>query len=56
MGGVISQGICFPLSILPESEYKVGDDVTDIMGVKQYEPTMDRAVSYTHLDVYKRQV
>lgn len=42
MGGVISQGICFPLSILPESEYKVGDDVTDIMGVKQYEPTMDR--------------
>lgn len=40
MGGVISQGICFPLSILPESEYKVGDDVTDIMGVKQYEPTI----------------
>lgn len=56
MGGVISQGICFPLSILPESEYKVGDDVTDIMGVKQYEPTMDRepkSLGETQLDSKK---
>lgn len=41
MSGVYSQGICFPLSILPEKNYKVGDDVTEIVGVKQYEPTMD---------------
>jgi hypothetical protein len=41
MAGVISQGICFPLSILPEGNYKVDQDVTDIVGVKQYEPTMD---------------
>jgi len=56
MGGVISQGICFPLSILPESEYKVGDDVTDIMGVKQHEPTMDRepkSLGETQLDSKK---
>lgn len=40
----ISQGICFPLDILPE-QYRnldVGEDVTDIIGVKQYEPTMDK--------------
>lgn len=42
MAGVISQGICFPLSILPEGEYNIGDDVTDIIGITQYEPTMDK--------------
>ena len=42
MAGYYSQGICFPLSILPETrEYNIGDDVTDIIGIKQYEPTMD---------------
>lgn len=42
MAGVYSQGICFPLSILPQNkDYVVGEDVTDIMGIKQYEPTMD---------------
>lgn len=44
MAGVISQGICFPLDILPE-QYRsldVGEDVTNIIGVKQYEPTMDK--------------
>ena len=41
MAGVISQGICFPLSILPEGTYFYGDDVTDIIGVKQYQETMD---------------
>lgn len=43
MGGCISQGICFPLSILPKDakKYAVGDDVTEILGVTQYQPTMD---------------
>lgn len=45
MAGVISQGICFPLSILPEKkngkEYGLNEDVTDIIGIKQYEATMD---------------
>lgn len=43
MAGVISQGICFPLSVLPggNKEWKVGDDVTGVLGVTQYVPTMD---------------
>jgi hypothetical protein len=41
MAGVISQGICFPLSILPDGSYDVDKDVTDILGIKQYEETMD---------------
>lgn len=44
MAGVISQGICFPLSILPENEYKFEDDVTEVIGIKQYEKTMDKEV------------
>lgn len=42
MAGVISQGIVFPLSILPEGKYNIGDDVTNILGITQYEPTMDK--------------
>ena len=45
MAGVVSQGICFPLSILPQGRYQLGDDVTQILGVKQYEPTMDKEPS-----------
>lgn len=49
MGGVYSQGICFPMSLLEGSddisrftfELKEGDDVTKLLGVKQYEPEMD---------------
>ena len=42
MSGVLSQGICFPMSMLPEGNYEIGDDVTELMGITQYEPTMDR--------------
>lgn len=42
LGGVLSQGIAFPLSIIPEKEYEIGEDVTDIIGITQYEPTMDK--------------
>lgn len=41
MAGVVSQGICFPMRILPPGEYELGTDVTEILGVKQYEGTMD---------------
>lgn len=47
MAGVISQGICFPLSILPTPYYNEGEDVTEIIGVKQYEPTMDKEAEAT---------
>ena len=41
MRGVLSQGIAFPLSILPPGDYFEGDDVTEVLGVTQYEPAMD---------------
>jgi hypothetical protein len=39
MAGVLSQGICFPLSYLPkhESKYELDQDVTEELGVKKYE-------------------
>ena len=48
MAGVISQGICFPMSILPPDQYTLGQDVTDLIGVKQYEPEMDDPVQQTN--------
>ena len=41
MGGVLSQGICFPLSMLPNKEYKLDEDVTQILGIQKYEPNED---------------
>ena len=39
--GQISQGICFPVSILPENTPIVeGEEVTDILGITKYEPPM----------------
>lgn len=36
--GQISQGLILPLSILPQDrEYKFGDDVTDVLGVRKWE-------------------
>lgn len=43
MGGVLSQGICFPLSILKSKrKHAVGDDVTNELGITQYEPPMSQ--------------
>jgi hypothetical protein len=36
--GQVSQGICFPLSILPKGNYNEGDNITDIIGVTKYDP------------------
>lgn len=36
--GQVSQGLIMPTSILPKGTYNVGDDVTDILGIKKYEP------------------
>lgn len=36
--GQVSQGIAFPLSVLPQGEYGEGDDVTELLGVTKYEP------------------
>ncbi len=34
----VSQGLVLPLSILPQGNYNLDDDVTDILGVKKYDP------------------
>lgn len=36
--GVLSQGICFPLNILPDGQYNIGDDVSEILDIHKYEP------------------
>lgn len=36
--GQLSQGLVLPMSILPEGSYALGTDVTDILGVKKYDP------------------
>ncbi len=38
----ISQGIVFPLSILPKGNYKTGQDVTKILGITKYETPTER--------------
>ena len=47
MAGVLSQGICFPMTILPEDyapmSRKVGDDVTDVLGIIKYDEYGERA-------------
>lgn len=36
--GVMSQGICFPLDILPPGQYEINEDVSEILGITKYEP------------------
>lgn len=44
--GQISQGVCFPLSILPDSiEVAEGLDVTTILGIEKYEPPIPAQLS-----------
>lgn len=38
--GQVSQGICFPLAILGETEIEVGADVTDRLEITKYEPPL----------------
>lgn len=44
--GQISQGICFPLSVLPpETKVCEGMDCTDLLGVTKYEPQLPAVLS-----------
>ena len=36
--GQVSQGLVLPLSVLPDGKYAVGDDVTEILGIKKFDP------------------
>ena len=40
--GQVSQGICFPLSILSKKKYIEGQDVTELIGVTKYESGAER--------------
>jgi RNA ligase (TIGR02306 family) len=42
---IISQGIAFSMSILPEGEYKIGDDVTAVLGIKKYDPPLPASLN-----------
>jgi len=36
--GIYSYGIAFPLSILPNDTYNIGDDVTELLKIEKWEP------------------
>jgi hypothetical protein len=36
--GQLSQGLALPMSLLPEGQYELGQDVTELVGVKKWEP------------------
>jgi len=35
--GQVSQGLALPLAVLPAANYAVGDDVTELTGIRKYE-------------------
>ena len=37
LGGVVSEGLVLPMSILPEGKYRDGQVVTDLLGIRAYE-------------------
>lgn len=45
--GQVSQGLVLPLSILPGGNYTLGQDVTDILGVKKYDPEAQQEAMLT---------
>lgn len=36
--GQLSQGLALPMSLLPDGNYEIGQDITEIVGVKKWEP------------------
>lgn len=45
LAGIVSEGLVMPMSILPEGEYRDGQVVTDLLGIRLYEPP-EPEVSY----------
>jgi len=54
----VSQGICFPLSVLPKGNYNEGDDVTDVLGVVKYDPQaeVEKRLSDERMLVHKNRI
>jgi RNA ligase (TIGR02306 family) len=43
--GQISQGIVFPLAVLPDVNVELGFDVTEVMGIAQWQPTIPACIA-----------
>lgn len=50
MAGVRSEGLALPMSILPKGEYKFDQDVTALLGVRQYNQEIEEEVKLTLKD------
>ncbi len=50
MKGVISQGIVFPLSILPKKQWAVGDDVTSLLKITEVEDELPKQKTEGNLE------
>lgn len=50
--GQVSQGICFPLSILPKGKYSEGQDVTSVIGIEKYlSPTEQEEINRENIKI-----
>lgn len=55
LSGTLSQGICFPLDILPQNKsYDLDEDVTEILGITKYEPNNDNIESKDNTEINKK--
>jgi RNA ligase (TIGR02306 family) len=43
--GQVSQGLVTPISVLPDGDWNIGDDVTDALGIIKYEPPIPAKLS-----------
>ena len=55
MKGVISQGIVFPMGILPFPDYNIGDDVTSVLKITQIEDDVPKAKPVDQMTRFKQQ-
>ena len=54
MAGVISQGLCLPMSHLPSGSYEIGTDVTDLLHITKYEPQEEIQQDYANVRSKKK--
>lgn len=54
MGNVFSEGIVFPLYILPEGTYNDGQDITELIGAVKYDPEAQEEKRYAPTKKYNR--
>ena len=54
MAGVISQGLCLPMSHLPSGSYDIGTDVTDLLHITKYESQEEIQQDYANVRSKKK--